>query len=161
MTPAGIFPSECENAELRGPIGRGMRRTRARSLNLSEKRCPGCGTVKPIQEFTHDAAKPHGYGTYCLSCERVRSKRYYAANREAVLARAAEKRGPTAPRFCSECSLTLEGGQRVTCGSTRCREARFKRLHPEAYAKREARKVERRRQARRRASKKPAPSPAT
>lgn len=36
--------------------------------------------------------------------------------------------------------------------SGRCREARFKRLHPESYAKREAAKVERRREARRAAA---------
>jgi hypothetical protein len=77
------------------------------------------------------------------------SREYYERNREAVLARAAAKRGPAPARFCSECGRELEGGQRVTCGKSKCREARFERLHPESYAKREAAKVERRRERRR------------
>jgi hypothetical protein len=52
-------------------------------------------------------------------------------------------------RHCSECGVELEGRHRVTCGSAKCREARFKRLHPESYAKREVAKVERRRERRR------------
>lgn len=51
-------------------------------------------------------------------------------------------------RYCSECGSELVGRQRVVC-SERCREARFKRLHPESYARREAAKVERRRERRR------------
>jgi hypothetical protein len=50
---------------------------------------------------------------------------------------------------CSECGVALEGRQRLTCGSNSCRERRFAKLHPKAYAEREARKVERRREARR------------
>ena len=50
---------------------------------------------------------------------------------------------------CAECGVELEGRQRVTCGTSKCREARFKRLHPESYARREAAKVERRRKRRR------------
>jgi endogenous inhibitor of DNA gyrase (YacG/DUF329 family) len=84
--------------------------------------------------------------------ERERSRRYYAENREAVLARAAAKRGRSRPAenvACSECGAPLEGRQRVICGANRCRDAQFKRLHPESYAEREARKVERRRERRR------------
>ena len=54
-------------------------------------------------------------------------------------------------RVCSECGAVLEGRQRVTCGTSRCRDARFKRLRPEAYAERERAKVERRREKRREA----------
>jgi hypothetical protein len=50
-------------------------------------------------------------------------------------------------RECSECGAELEGRQRVVCGR-RCRDYRYKRLHPEGYAAREARKVERRREKR-------------
>jgi hypothetical protein len=147
MTPAVRFPSEREDSELRGADSRGRRRTKARSLNLREWRCPVCGESKPAEEFALDASKPSGYGTYCLRCDRERSKRYYAANREKVLAKAAEKRGPQPERYCSEDGVPLEGRQRVVC-SPRCRDARFKRLHPEAYAAKEARKIERRRRRR-------------
>jgi hypothetical protein len=43
----------------------------------------------------------------------------------------------------------LSGQQRVTCGSSSCRESRLKRLNPAAHKKREQRKVERRREKRR------------
>jgi hypothetical protein len=56
------------------------------------------------------------------------------------------KREPRAPAYCSECGKLLEGQQRLTCGSSRCRDARFKRLHPDSYAAREAAKVVRRRE---------------
>lgn len=79
--------------------------------------------------------------------QRARSRAYYLANRERILGKAAAKRGgwerPAA--FCSECSVELVGRQRITCGKSSCREARFRRLHPDAYAAREAAKVERRR----------------
>jgi hypothetical protein len=84
--------------------------------------------------------------------ERERSRRYYAEHREEILEKAAAKRGQSRPRQlteCSECGDPLAGRQRVICGTARCRERRFKRLHPEAYAERERKKVERRRAKRR------------
>ena len=101
---------------MRGPMGRGMRRSTARRLNLVDKRCAWCGEVKTLEEFTSDRSKLDGIGTYCRLCDRDRSRAYYAANREAVLAKAAEKRGPQPARFCLECGGELEGRQRVTCG---------------------------------------------
>lgn len=101
-----------------------------------------------MEEFSLDRDKPTGRGSYCKSCDRERSRAYYAKHRERILARAAARRGPRPARFCSECGVELEGQQRVTCGKSSCREARFRRLHPEAYAARERRKVERRRERR-------------
>jgi len=85
--------------------------------------------------------------------ERERSRRYYLEHREQVLERAAAKRGrPRQPEqtTCSECGDELTGRQRVVCGP-RCRDRRYARLHPEAYAAKERRKVERRKAARRQA----------
>jgi hypothetical protein len=79
-------------------------------------------------------------------------KRYYRENRERILDERAARRGRPRPperTTCEEGGEPLPERRRVVC-SDRCREARFKRLHPESY-EREARKVERRRQARRRA----------
>ena len=84
--------------------------------------------------------------------ERAKSRRYYEANRERVLAKAAAQRGRErlpALRHCSECGAELTGQQRVTCGSSACKDKRFRRLQPESYAAREAAKVERRRERRR------------
>ena len=72
-----------------------------------------------------------------------------SANREKVLAKeAAKRRGPRTLVWCSECGGPLDGRQRVVC-SARCRDARYCRLHPDPYAAKEARKVERRRAKRR------------
>lgn len=83
---------------------------------------------------------------------RARSRAYYWRNRDTVLEKAAARRGrerPPEQTECSECSGPLEGRQRVICGKASCRDRRFKRLNPEAYAERERQKVERRREARR------------
>jgi hypothetical protein len=69
-----------------------------------------------------------------------------------VLEKAAAKRGRPRPKentTCSECGAELTGMQRITCGSRKCRDARFKRTNPEGYARWEAAKVERRRAKRR------------
>jgi hypothetical protein len=82
---------------------------------------------------------------------RAKARRYYTENRVAILERAAARRTaaePAPPRFCSECGVELEGRRRLVC-SSRCAEARRKRVNPEAYAANEARKVERRREKRR------------
>jgi hypothetical protein len=134
---------------MRGSLRRGERRRSAIFLNLTEKRCFQCGGVKPLEEFTHDKRKISGAGTYCSDCDRERSKAYYRANRERILERAAAKRGPQPERHCSECGVELEGRKRVTCGTSKCREQRFRRLHPAEYAERERRKTERRRETRR------------
>jgi hypothetical protein len=130
-------------------VKRGERRRTAVFLNVTEKRCFWCGVVKTLDEFARDRSKPSGFGTYCLACDRERSRAYYQANREMIWAKAAAKRGPQPKRFCSECGVELEGRSRVCCGKAKCRDRRFKRLQPEAYARREVAKVERRREKRR------------
>jgi hypothetical protein len=84
--------------------------------------------------------------------QRARSRAYYAANRERILEKAAAKRGrPRTPSLthCAECGDELTGIQRVICGKAGCRDRRFKRTNPDAYAERERQKVVRRREARR------------
>jgi hypothetical protein len=134
---------------LRGLNHLDLRASTAMYLLEGERLCRGCGVRRPLEEWSRDASKPHGLGSYCRVCDAERSRKFYAENRKAVLARAAERRGPAPTRHCSECGEELVGGQRVTCGSSRCREARFKRLHPESYAERERAKVSRRRERRR------------
>ena len=118
------------------------------------RRCPGCGEAQPFSEFAVDRSKSSGRKSHCRRCDRERAARYYRQNREAMLARDAERRScarPPEPRHCSECSEPLGPPRRVVC-SERCRDARYRRLHPEAYAAKEARKAERRREKRREAS---------
>lgn len=85
------------------------------------------------------AADPEG--------ERAKSRDYYWANRERVLEKAAARRGVSRPAersACAECEGLLEGRQRVVC-SSRCRDRRYARLHPEAMAEKQRRKRARRR----------------
>ena len=112
---------------------------------------------RPRSEFCSSrcAYQYRDRGRYAANAEvqRERSRRYYAEHREEVLARSKarrdRRRATPVPTECPECGRALEGQQRVTCGTSNCRDARFRRLHPEAYAAREAAKVERRRARRR------------
>ena len=113
--------------------------------------CPRCGGRLRRDELARDASRMTGRKSICVPCDREKSRAYYAAHRDSVLARAAAKRPAREPRFCSVCGDELEGRARVTCGTRKCRDARFKRLNPEGYAERERAKVERRREARRKA----------
>jgi hypothetical protein len=82
---------------------------------------------------------------------RARARDYYWRNRTRVLEKAAARRGVVRPperTTCEECSNPLPAGRRVVC-SERCRDRRYRRLHPVEYAAKEARKVERRRARRR------------
>ena len=51
-----------------------------------EKRCTGCGEVKPLDEFQNDKRSPSGKGSMCRPCEAARVRRYAARNRDKVLA---------------------------------------------------------------------------
>jgi len=115
----------------------------------TEKTCGRCGESRPLVEFIKDASKRLGRGSICRRCDRETSSAYYRDNREAVLLREAARRAATnpGPRVCHECGAALQGRALVVC-SSRCREARYRRLHPEAYAARERRKVARRRERR-------------
>jgi hypothetical protein len=134
-------------------VRQGERRRTAVFLNVTEKPCFVCGRVLPLGEFTADRSKRLGVGTYCRECDARRGRERYARDRERILAKAAAKRGPQPTRHCLECGCELEGKERVCCGTSKCREARFRRLRPESYARREAAKVDRRRERRRSATK--------
>ncbi len=99
--------------------------------------CPSCGVQKARIEFAVDRHRASGRKPICKACDSARSLARY------------QRLHPEVERHCSECGVELEGRQRLMCGSSRCRDARLKRVNPEAYARREAAKVERRREARR------------
>jgi hypothetical protein len=108
-------------------------------VEQTERVCTRCGALRPLDEFARDRSRPSGRKGMCKRCDAEKS-----------LARYRARRGEQPTLSCSECGAELMGRQRVVC-SGRCRERRFKRLHPESYAARETRKVERRRGARQRA----------
>jgi hypothetical protein len=54
-------------------------------------RCYRCGEEKPVEEFSADRAKASGHASICRACDREKAREYYAANREAKLAKANER----------------------------------------------------------------------
>jgi hypothetical protein len=63
--------------------------------NRGEKRCPACGIVLPLTSFGVDRSRASGRANRCRPCDNARSRAYYQANRERVIARvlAHRKRG--------------------------------------------------------------------
>src|SRR3954447_21949139 len=98
----------------------------AEYLDEPEHTCTRCGARLPLDQFARDASKRRGIKSWCRSCDSVRALAYY------------RERHPLVVRRGAECGAELEARQRVTCGKSKCREARFKRLQPESYARREA-----------------------
>lgn len=52
-----------------------------------DKCCTNCGKSKLLAEFSQDRKRSDGLSLYCRTCRRDVRKRYYAANKEKVLAR--------------------------------------------------------------------------
>lgn len=46
------------------------------------KRCPKCGEVKPLTEFSLRSDRPGSYRSQCKGCDREATRRRYAANPE-------------------------------------------------------------------------------
>jgi hypothetical protein len=153
MTPAGRnFPPGCDS--VRGSVvSEASGRRGAEWLHSDESACSRCGgSTKWPDGFALDGSKTFGRKSWCKKCESAKSRAYYRENRERILDARAERRGGSrrvGRSTCSECGAELEGRQWQTCGKAGCRESRFKATNPEAYAAREAAKVERRRERRR------------
>lgn len=56
------------------------------------KPCPKCGESKPLAEYQKDRSTADGLSCYCRPCHKAKSRAYYLANREAVVARHGEHR---------------------------------------------------------------------
>ncbi len=150
MTPAGRFLSPGQNRELRGTIVSERKIFYRLPSDDDLVVCHRCGELRRWGDFMRDRSKRSGRGSMCRWCNAEKSREYYAENREAILEKQVARRGGrrlVVALECSECGDPLEPPRRVVC-SPRCREARFKRLHPESYAAREAAKVVRRRERR-------------
>jgi hypothetical protein len=52
-----------------------------------EAYCSRCERTLPVGEFARDASKRSGRKSICRECDREKSKAYYRANRERVIAR--------------------------------------------------------------------------
>jgi hypothetical protein len=49
--------------------------------------CYACGRDRPVDEFARDKSKGSGRKSICKACDNAKSSRYYAANRDRVIAR--------------------------------------------------------------------------
>jgi hypothetical protein len=122
------------------------------------KRCSSCHRWLSAEAFRVEPVRSElnpwrhwRLSSWCRQCHQESTRRWREANRERINARRrteyAASRGPL-PR-CSECGAELESHAKVVC-SRRCKDARYRRLHPEEYREKQRRKDARRR-ARRRA----------
>jgi hypothetical protein len=80
-------------------------------------RCYACGEDKPVGEFSPDRSKASGRMSICRACVREKSRVYYRANRERVLARMAARRGPPKVATCPTCGerFTNANGRQRYC----------------------------------------------
>jgi hypothetical protein len=109
----------------------------ARKSDQKENRCVECGSL----------IVQNGRGRPRICCDACRPAKV-KADREAYNAarRAAyQVAHPQVARHCEECGVQLEGQHRVTCGARRCKNARWRRRHPEAERAKQAAKYRRRR----------------
>ena len=61
------------------------------------KLCRKCDEMKELSDFARDRSKASGRKSICKLCDREKARRYYATNREAVLARVRASLGPRTP----------------------------------------------------------------
>lgn len=102
---------------LRGPEGR---------------KCYACGEERPLEEFARDGSKASGRKGLCKLCDRAKSSRYYEANRDAKLAKAAERnaRRRGGPRLCDRCGEPATSSRHWFCDVCRDAGARRRRRRP-------------------------------
>lgn len=92
------------------------------------KTCTTCGVTKQIEDFPRDATRLDGRMTRCRDCDNARSRRYYEANRDALLARMAEQRLAKAgePRVCVVCGELPPTARHSYCDRCRPAAARYR-----------------------------------
>jgi hypothetical protein len=115
--------------------------------NSGERQCPKCGRTLPLNAFSWDRRSAPGHSSRCHECKVERKRRWREANPERVAERNAARRVGTYRLRCEECGEEFEAGRsdRKLC-SRRCKDARYRRLHPEQYHEKQRRYSARRRE---------------
>lgn len=107
----------------------------------SGKRCTRCQEWLPFSAFRPNRRVKSGWSSWCKDCQREAVRKWKAENP----AYTERRRIPPARLTCSECGVAFEGRKdRLVC-SRKCRDARYRRLHPDAYREKRKRKDARRR----------------
>jgi hypothetical protein len=108
--------------------------------------CSGCGEAKPLEAFARSRSTVDEFQWWCRECRREAQRVWRVGHRDAVEAYNAGRRVGLHEFVCSECgrSFTARNSNAILCGRAGCKDARFRRLHPEAYRERQRRKYARR-----------------
>lgn len=137
----------------------GLRRAGTRRISAGDpahKRCARCAGWLPVEAFRvmpcrskSEPWRQWKLSSWCRDCQREANRQWRESHREAYNARRraeyAERRGESRERTCTECGVVFEGRlNQLVCGR-RCRDARYRRLHPAEYAAKRRRKDARRR----------------
>jgi len=84
------------------------------SVAVEVARCYACGEDRPVCGFSRDRSKASGRASICRACDALKGRRYYAANRDRVLAR---HRVPPREVACAACGepFVSTNGRHVYC----------------------------------------------
>lgn len=61
-------------------------------MNIIDKKCSDCGSLKPVEEFRKCAKSRDGLKYYCRDCDDKRAKENYLKNKEQVIKRTLSRR---------------------------------------------------------------------
>ena len=130
------------------PTSDGEKYLRSQLLVVSSRTrllCSGCGEAKPLEAFNSSRRVVDGFAWWCRDCQREAQRVWRLGHRDAVEAYNVGRSVGMRWVKCSECDEVLvRRSNQVVC-SRRCKDRRYRRLHPEAYRERQARKYARRR----------------
>ena len=122
---------------------------------VTHRHCPRCNRSLPQEAFRRLeepasprlAQPPEGWwSSWCRECGATATREWRERNPEHVTAYNESRRVPPTSLVFSECGATFRGRKdRLICGKRRCKDARYRRLHPEEYrAKQQRQYVQRR-----------------
>jgi hypothetical protein len=109
--------------------------------------CAGpCRRRLAAAEFLPNLKLQGGLGSYCRDCLREKKRQWREAHPEEIAAYNESRRKPLAELV--ECEKGFEGRPHAMLCSRRCKDRRYRRMHPEQVRAKERRKYERRRERR-------------
>lgn len=84
-----------------------------------EKKCCTCGETKPIAEFAMKITSTGQRQSRCRGCQKLASRAHYESNKEAVIARSAERTAAQRTVLQAEVRKKLKGAACACCGAKR------------------------------------------